>query len=61
MSEDQYYNEGFKDGKQKKLLEILQFQAREQCNLIYTQLIFYENFVEETKRQLNAFFTNDQL
>ena len=61
MNEDNSYEEGFLEGKQKKLKEILEFQAEEECKLIYTQLIFYENFADETKKHLNAFFLNDQL
>ena len=52
--EDQAFKDGFEMGKKKKLTELVTFQAFEQMRLLYTQLIFYETFVEETESLLTA-------
>ena len=52
--EDQAFKDGFDMGKKKRLTELLEFQAFEQMRLLYTQLMFYETFVEETESLLMA-------
>ena len=54
------YDAGFKAGKSAKLEEILEFQVREQINLILCQVNLYHSFAETVQNNLSLFGSFNQ-